>query len=142
MTEAEFLRQTVDTGLPFTILVVIALAVRRVWSSIWPWWRDVYWPAREGRWQVLQQETAAREARYQKLVERYENGHRAQTKEEHSAIIREIREMGNTVAAFFQKGVADIGEWHKDTIRLIAVSEQRHTALEEFLREREVTREH
>lgn len=141
MTEVEWIRQAADIGYPFFLLAVISWGIRKMWADLWPWWRDVYWPAREARWSALHREQAERDKRYQELIARYENGHRARSNEEHQAIIRELRGMGNTFADLFQDVMAEVKSWRKDTLHLVALSEQRSDALEKLLKEEAVSRE-
>jgi hypothetical protein len=141
MGEMELLRQAADVGYPFALLAAITWAGKRIWADLWPWWRDVYWPAREARWKALHEEQAGRDKRYQELIARYENGHRTQSREEHQAIIRELREMGNAFADLFQGVMTEVKGWHKDTVHLIALSEQRADALENLLQKEAMSRE-
>lgn len=140
MMEIEWFKQAADIGYPFAILLVIAYGGRKAWSDGWPWFRDVYWPTREARWNALHQAQVARDEQYKVLTEdyletirRYENGNRSKSADEHQAIIREIRSMGNTFAELFQGTMKEINSWRKDTLHLMTISEQRVEATEGLL---------
>ena len=53
-----------DLGTTIALLVALSYIVKQVWGSVWPWFVNSYWPAKEKRWEIDKQQA-------QKLVERF-----------------------------------------------------------------------
>ena len=58
--ELDGLQQLTDVGYPFLLLFLVALGIRKLWSDAWVWWKDVFWPSRELRWEQQANTSAER----------------------------------------------------------------------------------
>lgn len=88
------IKNVVELGWPYAIVLLGTYGLKRLWNSAWPWFTEVYWPAREERWKTQFEANQLRDERladqsmgFLRAIENFQNGFTHTNSQQHEAII-------------------------------------------------------
>lgn len=108
------LRLYSEIGFPILLLLAVFALVKRVWSDLWPWVTDSYWPARIEQERL---ESERVEKSFQRLSDQYMEALKQcqvdsteRSTKEHAEIISALRVL-----------IAEVKAWRSESINLLAL---------------------